>query len=73
MQPMPTRKPPRVAPDAALNISMDVRVKDRNSNMAVVAGELKMEEEGDGAKLFESKASAAGCPCFWVCFPASFT
>jgi len=37
---------------------MDVRRSDRQASLASVAGELEMEEQGDGAKLLKSKASA---------------
>lgn len=36
---------------------MDVRRRDRETSLASVADEVEMEEEGDGAKLFESEAS----------------
>ena len=37
---------------------MDVRKMDRKASLASVAGEVEMEEEGDGARLFQSEASA---------------
>lgn len=43
--------------DAALNVFMDVRKMDRKASLASVAGEVEMEEEGDGARLFQSEAS----------------
>ncbi|CAM9113551.1 unnamed protein product, partial [Scytosiphon promiscuus] len=43
--------------DSALNVFMDVRRTDREASLASVAGELEMEEQGDGAKLLKSKAS----------------
>ena len=45
--------------DAALNVFMDVRKMDRKASLASVAGEVEMEEEGDGARLFQSEASAS--------------
>ena len=41
--------------DAALNVFMDVRKMDRKASLASVAGEVEMEEEGDGARLFQSE------------------
>lgn len=52
---MLTRQP---GADSALNVFMDVRRTDREASLASVAGELEMEEQGDGAKLLKSKASA---------------
>lgn len=43
-------------PDSALNIFMDVKRTDRKASLASVAGEVEMEEQGDGAKLLKSKA-----------------
>lgn len=40
---------------AALNVFMDVRKMDRTASLASVAGEVEMEEEGDGARLFQSE------------------
>ncbi|CAM9636690.1 unnamed protein product, partial [Ectocarpus sp. 13 AM-2016] len=42
--------------DSALNIFMDVKRTDRKASLASVAGEVEMEEQGDGAKLLKSKA-----------------
>lgn len=36
---------------------LDVRKKDREASLADVVGEVELEEEGDGARLFRSKAS----------------
>lgn len=43
-------------PDAAVNIAMGVRRKDPDTSLASVAGEVEMEEEGNGARLFQNKA-----------------
>ena len=45
--------------DVALNVLMNIRKKDRETSLASVAGEVEMEEEGDGARLFQSEASNA--------------
>lgn len=50
--------PPAHGTVSALSIFMDVRRTDRKASLASVAGELEMEEQGDGAKLLKSKASA---------------
>lgn len=47
---------------------MDVRRSDRKASLASVAGELEMEEQGDGAKLLKSKASTA-----WKSFACCFS
>lgn len=44
-------------PQAAVNIAMGVRRKDPDTSLASVAGEVEMEEEGNGARLFQNKAS----------------
>ena len=38
---------------------MNIRKKDQETSLASVAGEVEMEEEGDGARLFQSEASNA--------------
>lgn len=43
--------------DAALSVFMDVRRIDQEASLASVAGEVEMEEEGHGARLFQSKVS----------------
>lgn len=52
-----------VGADSALNIFMDVRRTDRKASLASVAGEVEMEEQGDGAKLLKSKASTRPRSC----------
>lgn len=52
---------------SALSIFMDVRRTDRKASLASVAGELEMEEQGDGAKLLKSKASAGWQSFACVC------
>lgn len=46
---------------------MDVRRKDRDTSLANVAGEVEMEEEGDGSKLFQSEARETVFVVFALC------
>lgn len=56
--------------EAAFSIALDVRKKDREANLATVVGEVEMEEDGGGAKLFRSKASRPFCVSGSFCVKA---